>query len=289
MKLTDSDLHLLAQCAISAACQAGHLINARRQTKLDIHSKESGDSLASSVLTEVDLLSEKLILSVLEPTLERFDLALLAEETADDRSRLEKDYFWCIDPIDGTLPFTESTPGFSVSIGLVAKDGTPMIGVIFDPLTHNLYHALKGQGAFLNNETWEVASNNSRFTFINDRSFTLHPQFSEVITAFKEMAQQRDFNGFNTKLHGGGAMNACWVLEHAPACYFKLPRKKDGGGSLWDYAASSCIFSEAGGIVCDFAGNPPELNRPDSTYMNHKGLIFASDPEIARFIMEYFT
>ena len=54
---------------------------------------------------------------------ERYDLALLTEELEDDGSRHVKDYFWCIDPIDGTLPFTQKKPGYGVSIALVARDG----------------------------------------------------------------------------------------------------------------------------------------------------------------------
>ena len=50
-----------------------------------------------------------------------YDLALLTEESEDDRSCFEKDYFWCIDPLDGTLPFTRNEAGYSVSIGLVAE------------------------------------------------------------------------------------------------------------------------------------------------------------------------
>ena len=52
--------------------------------------------------------------------------------------RLELNYFWCIDPLDGTLPFIEGKVGYAVSIGLVSRDGTPLIGVVCDPYHQTL-------------------------------------------------------------------------------------------------------------------------------------------------------
>ena len=76
-------------------------------------------------------------------------------------------------------------------------------------------------------------------------------------------------------------MNACWVLEHAPACYFKFPKPQEGGGSFWDYAATACLFHELGAVATDMHGNPLDLNRRDSTFMNHRGILFATSEEIA--------
>jgi fructose-1,6-bisphosphatase/inositol monophosphatase family enzyme len=61
------------------------------------------------------------VLEVLAPTFKAYDLGLLTEELADDGSRFEKDYFWSIDPLDGTLPFTQGKPGYAVSIALVRR------------------------------------------------------------------------------------------------------------------------------------------------------------------------
>ena len=99
-------------------------------------------------MTEVDFKSQQIILELIEPTLEKYDLALLSEEKEDDHSRFQKDYFWAIDPLDGTLPFIENMDGFAVSIALVSKAGIPIIGAVFDPTNSTLYHAIKGCGAF---------------------------------------------------------------------------------------------------------------------------------------------
>ena len=71
-------------------------------------------------------------------------------------------------------------------------------------------------------------------------------------------------------------MNAISTIEKAPALYFKIPKNSDGGGSLWDFAASSIIQSEAGGFNSDFFNSPIDLNKADSTFMNHKGIIYSS-------------
>jgi len=83
-------------------------------------------------------------------------------------------------------------------------------------------------------------------------------------------------------------MNAIWVLENAPACYFKFPKPENGGGSLWDFAATACIFREVGAIASDIYGAPLDLNRPDSTFMNHRGILFTADHESAQRIIDLF-
>ncbi|NQZ58124.1 MAG: hypothetical protein HRT88_11760 [Lentisphaeraceae bacterium] len=184
MKLSDNDLLLLSHSAISAALQAGKLIADYSKRDFSIEKKTGGESEASQVVTEVDRLSQDLILKILMPTCDMYDLGMLAEESVDDGTRLEKDYFWCIDPLDGTLPFVEKSPGYSAVISLIDRSGVPQIGVIYDPLKQNLYHAIKGQGAFLNGNTWEMPSpkNDGIFTFISDRSFSKHPLFSATMT-----------------------------------------------------------------------------------------------------------
>lgn len=58
--------------------------------------------------------------------------------------------------------------------------------------------------------------------------------------------------------------------------YFKFPKSQQGGGSVWDYAATARLFEEAGGIVTDIHGGCLDLNRPDSHFMNHRGVIYSS-------------
>ena len=55
-----------------------------------------------------------------------------------------------------------------------------------------------------------------------------------------------------------------------------------GGGSLWDFAATACLFHETGGVATDMQGGPLDLNRADSSFMNHRGVLFATDEALAR-------
>lgn len=279
MKLETTDLCQLSEYAIIAATQAGELIARQVASKLVIETKQGGESLASQVVTEVDLMAQELIISVLSPTFDRYNLALLAEESADDNSRLKKDYFWCIDPLDGTLPFTEGIPGYAVSIALVSKNGEPQIGVVYDPVKGNHYHAVKGGGAFKNQQPWpqETHAPDAPLHFICDRSITANPLFDQIISDLKKMSP----NGLKTRLTGGAVMNAIWVLENGPACYFKLPKQTKGGGSVWDYAATACIYQELGLPATDIHGKPLQLNQPDTTFMNNKGILYTSSTFLA--------
>ena len=135
MPLSAHDLMALSKCAIDAATEAGRLIANRSNEPIRVNRKEGGDSLASQVVTEVDLQSDAIIVKRLLPTCDQYGIALLTEESDDDKGRLEHDAFWCVDPLDGTLSFTESIPGYSVSIALVSRQGTPLIGVIYNPVT----------------------------------------------------------------------------------------------------------------------------------------------------------
>ena len=251
--------------------------------------KEGGSTLASQVVTEVDRKSQDSILQVLLPTCDELDIALLAEEDEDDRGRLESAYFWCIDPLDGTLPFINGQPGYSVSIGLVANDGTPLIGVVYDPVHDVLYQATKGQGLMRNNERWSPTQDSQALTFTYDRSFAEDPNFNQVKDELEAYAHSLGLNEFNPIHYGGAVMNACHVLENGPGCHFKFPKSQDGGGSLWDYAATACLYEESGAVVSDVFGDSLDLNRADSTFMNHRGALYATNKELAKRVRDIIT
>ena len=276
----------LTEKAVKAASNAGQLIRSYRDKDVNVMQKEGGSTLASQVVTEVDRKSQDAILQVLLPTCDELDIALLAEEDEDDRGRLESAYFWCIDPLDGTLPFINGQQGYSVSIGLVAKDGTPLIGVVYDPVHDVLYQATKGQGLRRNNERWSLMQDSQALTFTYDRSFAEDPNFNQVKDELEAYTHSLGLNEFNPIHYGGAVLNACHVLENGPGCHFKFPKSQDGGGSLWDYAATACLYEEGGAVVSDVFGNSLELNRPDSTYMNHRGALYATNKELAKRIRE---
>ena len=278
MKLSTVELAKIADQAIDAAMLAGEMIARSRPREIE-HKSDRG-SLASQVVTEVDRRSEALILEKLKPTIEGFELGLLTEEQPDDGGRFDADYFWCIDPIDGTLPFIEGTPGYAVSIGLVCRDGTPAIGVVYDPVGETVFHAIASAGAFRDGRPWTSPSNSESLSLFTDRSFLGSEGREQITRVLEEVARDIGLSGLRIDVDAGAVMNACKVLTNPLACYLKLP-KTDGGGSLWDYAATACLFKEAGAVATDVYGEAFELNRGDSTLMCHRGILFATNESLA--------
>lgn len=287
MKLSTADIQLLADLAVVAASEAGQMI--ARSRPLSVEHKVGGASLASQVVTEIDRRSEAIIVEHLTSSLERFELALLTEERHDDGGRLTADYFWCIDPLDGTLPFIEGVPGYAVSIALVGRDGTPWIGVVYDPVEATMRHAIRGAGAFRSGEPWPRSSSMKPvLSVFADRSFIAGPEHGAVVDGLDVIARQAGLDGIEMHVGGGAVMNACHVLASPPACYVK-PVKPAGGGSLWDFAATACLFHEVGAVATDIRGERLDLNRPDSSFMNHRGIVFATDRSLAEALRELYS
>ena len=247
-----------------------------------VEHKAAGSSLASQVVTDIDRRSEAIIVDHLAPSCDELGLGLLTEERRDDGSRLRADFFWCIDPLDGTLPFVEGVAGYAVSVALVARDGTPVIGVVHDPVESVLLSAVAGRGAFRNDERWPSVSRPSRTTLavFADRSFLSMPNHDEVMAGLASVARADGLDGVEVDATAGAVINACSVLANPPACYLKFPAAS-GGGSVWDFAATACIAAEVGATATDIHGVPLDLNRPDSTFMNHRGVLFATDDALA--------
>jgi fructose-1,6-bisphosphatase/inositol monophosphatase family enzyme len=152
VKLSKQDLQALRATASDAARVAGDYIAQARPEQIDW--KPGITSRASQIVTEVDRRAEELIVSRLSPAMASFDIGLLTEEREDDSSRHDKDHFWCIDPLDGTLPFVNGESGYAVSIALVSKSGEPLVGAIYIPARGRLYGAARGLGVIADDTPW---------------------------------------------------------------------------------------------------------------------------------------
>ena len=173
MIMSDVLLTELLALARQAALAAAELIRERRNDFGTVHTKDGASSIASSVVTDVDRAAQAVILDIIQPTCASHGIGLLAEEDNDDGSRLTRDAFWCIDPLDGTLAFVEGRPGFAVSIALVARDGTPLIGVCVNPVTGHLYEAVRGRGALRDGQPFEQAVATDRLCFSPIAAFSI--------------------------------------------------------------------------------------------------------------------
>ena len=288
MQLSKTQKEDLAKIAIEAVKDCQEILKQYKDVPLKKQHKDKGHSRASSVVTEVDFLCQKKILSHLKPTLSTFDLGLLTEEAEDDKSRLIKDYFWCIDPLDGTLPFTEGASGYAVSIALIARNGISHIGVVLDPGKEALYHAILDGGAFCNQKPLLRGKKEKpkHLSLMVDRSLVERDFYHQVIGKILDISQKLDYKApMKITQHGAAVMNALWALEEG-GLYFKLPKKEEGGGSFWDFAATCCLYKECGLFVTDFFGAPLLFNQKETTFMNQKGVLYAADKKLAEALLQ---
>ncbi|MEH6585245.1 MAG: inositol monophosphatase family protein [Halioglobus sp.] len=285
-------LQQLCEVAIQAARQAGQFVQSTDRSKLQRQFKDAGSSAASQLVTEVDVRSEAIIRQHLQAASEQWDIAFVGEESSQNvpeviPERLLKPYHWCVDPLDGTLPFMEGSPGYAVSIALVDQSGVPLLGVVYDPVNATLMHAIRGQGAYRDQVPMKpaTAASTSLMVFA-DASFRGHENYADLLDTLNGCAQDSGLDGVELVYGSGAVKNACQVLDYPAACYVKLPKPEDGGGSIWDFAATACIIKEAGGWASNIHGQPLELNRQGSTFMNHQGVVYASNERIARYLID---
>lgn len=262
----------IVDCFETAAIQAGEYIYNRLNSGVDVHRKEGLNTEASSVVTEVDLKAQTIILDVLKPIIRQFDFGLLTEELDDDGSRFEKDFFVCIDPLDGTLAFIENRLGFSVSIALVSKSGEPVVGVVYEPINKTIYTAHLNGGAYKNKTVLNAASGyDNIFTLFADKSLTKQPEFDAICKVCEQHADANNYK-FVIRQEAGAVLNALWTLENGPAMYLKPPKSNKGGGGVWDFAASACILNEAGLCMNHYNNSRLNLNPVGTVYMNENGI-----------------
>jgi 3'(2'), 5'-bisphosphate nucleotidase/myo-inositol-1(or 4)-monophosphatase len=291
--LSTEQLQMLCKIAIQAAQEAGQWIEKFDRNNLQRIFKDSGSSEASQLVTEVDFLSEEIIRQRLQIVSEQMNIAFVGEESSMTTSsgnaheRFEKPFYWCVDPLDGTLAFAEGRSGYAVSIALVEQSGKPLIGVVYDPARQTLLHAIEGRGCYRGLDTFSQIKDTSKSLMVYaDASFKAHEKYESAVSTLERCAQSLCLEGVTFTYGSGAVKNASLVFDSSQACYLKLPKREDGGGSVWDYAATACIAHEAGAWASNILGQPLALNRLDSTFMNHEGVIFASNKQIARFLID---
>lgn len=163
----------------------------------------------------------------------------------------DKSHRWLIDPLDGTTNFLHSIPHFAISIGL-ERDGQIVAGVVYNPISDELFIAEKGQGAFLNDRRLRVAArrelaNAVVATGIPHIGRPGHKRFiAELGVVMNEVAGVRRMGSAALDLAyvAAGRYDAYWEANLAP----------------WDLAAGIILVREAGGFVSDLNGRDDVLN-----------------------------
>jgi len=226
--------------AVEIAREAGSLL-----IKLFKDPQEISYKRPSDLVTEADRRSEALIVERLHrhfPT-----HAVVGEEGGGQR--IDSDYCWYVDPLDGTTNFAHGFPVFCVTLGLVYR-GEVIVGVVFDPTRDELFTAERGAGAFLNHKRIQVSK-------------TASLSESLLATGFPPFASNHDLNiqfyfRFTLLSHGirragSAALDLCTVAAGRFDGFWELKLNP------WDKAAGSLLVTEAGGRVTDIAGRAFDL------------------------------
>lgn len=175
----------------------------------------------------------------------------LSEETVDSSDRLMADRCWIVDPLDGTKEFIEGIPQFVVSIALV-EEHDPILGILYNPVTGDLFTACRGQGADLNGNPISCSEEKDlrKVTILNSRSETRNGLWKPYRDSFGSL---RAVGSVALKLG---------MTASAQADFFATLRPKNE----WDVCAGHCIIREAGGDLVRLNGESLSYNRPDTLF-----------------------
>ena len=250
-------MHPMLNIAVRAARAAGNVItrNMDRVDTLRIDHKQRND-----MVSDVDRQAEAEVLQVLNKSFP--DHAVLGEEgglIGDPNA----EYTWIVDPLDGTTNFLHGFPYFNVSIALKHK-GRVTQGVVYNPVSQELFTATRGDGAWLNNKRIRVSKIHSLSNALLGNGFPYRD--GDDLGKYIEMMQE-----MTSKSQGIRRPGAC-ALDMAYVAAGRLDGFWISGFSEWDVAAGALLVREAGGLVNDYAGG--------SDYVSSRTLV-CGNPKIA--------
>jgi myo-inositol-1(or 4)-monophosphatase len=164
-----------------------------------------------------------------------------SEEGTDTSNR------WLVDPLDGTTNFLHGIPHFAVSIAL-ERDGDPFAGVIYSPITDEMYVAEKGLGAYMNGRRLRVSGRRD----VAEALFATGVPFLGIDDHDLFMRQLRSVMAVcaGVRRFGSAALDLAYVAAGRFDGYW------ENGLSTWDTAAGIVLLREAGGFVSNLAGGP---------------------------------
>ncbi len=158
----------------------------------------------------------------------------------------DKTHRWIIDPLDGTTNFLHGLPVFAISIAL-EREGQLVAGLVYNPISDDMYVAEKGQGAYHNNRRLRIAQRQDMVSALigcgvpHHGKADSHPQFRAELAAV--MAKVH-----NIRRYGAAAIDLAYVASG------RLDGFWERSLSPWDLAAGIVLVREAGGFVTDAAG-----------------------------------
>jgi myo-inositol-1(or 4)-monophosphatase len=226
--------------AIEAALLAGQLLRQGFGTQFSISSKEGRHNL----VTEYDHLSEKTIIDFIQQNIP--DSHFLAEESGST-GKNKSELLWIIDPLDGTVNFAHQVPVFSVSIA-AQREGKVISGVVYQPITNELFVAEIGKGAFLNGQALRVSPVKTIENAILATGFpyNLAKNPHHCIEHFVDILKL----GIPIRRLGSAAIDLAYTAAGRFEGFFEVEL------GAWDVAAGKLLVEEAGGKMTQWDKSP---------------------------------
>jgi myo-inositol-1(or 4)-monophosphatase len=232
------DYQKILKTALLAAEKAGVYLKETftRRPKIEFKGK-------IDLVTERDRKSQEIIYEIVEKEFPGH--SILGEE--DLNVEKDKELLWLIDPLDGTTNYAHSLPIFSVSIAFL-EQGETKAGVVYNPMLEEMFHAVRGEGAFLNRKKIEVSGAKDIREAVLATGFPYDRRESKLnnLDNFKKfLLNTRAIRRFGSaaidlSYLAAGRFDGFWELKLSP----------------WDTAAALLLVKEAGGKITDFSGNP---------------------------------
>ena len=235
------DLGTLLQDVLGAASEAASVIQDVRSRTFEHELKED-----RSPVTEADHAADALLK---ERLLGVLDCGWLSEETADNEDRLTQSLLWVVDPLDGTKEFIKGLPEYSVAIALV-EDRRPILGVVHNPVTGEVFAAVRGGGATKNGKKVSIMEGTR---LLASRSEIKRGEFAPFESDWDVVAT----GSIEYKLGLVGAGDASVTFSRGPK-------------HEWDVCAGAIVVEEAGGRVSNLFG---ELLLFNQAFPKTKGIL----------------
>jgi myo-inositol-1(or 4)-monophosphatase len=236
--------------------EAGETIRLSFNKTLNIQTKSNQNDLVTNIDKEIEQFFIKKIREVYPSH------KIMGEEGFGDELQTLDGVVWLIDPIDGTMNFIHQQRNFAISLG-VYENGVGIIGLIYDVVHDELYHARRGHGAFLNDKPIpslkETTVQNSiialNATWVMKNHRIDHNLLIPLV---------RDARG--TRSYGTAALEMVFVATGRVDAYMSMRL------SPWDFAAGAVIVEELGGIVTNLRGEKLDFLSKDSLFTAKPGL-----------------
>lgn len=248
------------QVAIEAGLAAREEILAIYNQQFDVEIKED-----NSPVTLADKNADLKIREILSRAFPSH--AFLTEESEDGEARLNNDYVWIVDPVDGTKDFVARDGGFTTNIALSYKHKI-VVGVVVVPLTGEIYYATENQGAYYrNNGVDQRIHVNDKTEDLTVLCSVFHSNDTERALIAKHSDKIKHVEKY------GSSLKPCRIAQGLAEITYRM----SAGTKEWDTAACQIVVTEAGGLFIEPDGSEITYNRKD--VYNRNGYIVVNRKE----------